>query len=100
MRVIPVIDLMYGQVVRGVAGRRSEYRPIQSQIAADARPATVARAFVERFGFETVYVADLDAIGGGAPDLISLEMIARAGLNLWVDAGVGKPFAFRLLHER
>ena len=91
MRVIPVIDLMQGQVVRGIAGNRSEYRPIESQIAADARPATVARALVERFGFKTVYVADLDAIQGGQPDLNAWQDIRRAGLSLWIDAGVGDP---------
>jgi phosphoribosylformimino-5-aminoimidazole carboxamide ribotide isomerase len=89
MRVIPVIDLLGGQVVRGVAGRRDEYRPIVSQIAADARPATVARALVERFGFDTVYVADLDAIMRGQPDVRAWSEIADAGLKLWLDAGVG-----------
>lgn len=91
MRVIPVIDLMQGQVVRGVAGNRSEYRPVESRIAADARPATVARALVERFGFETVYVADLDAIQAGQPNLNAWDDIRRAGLALWLDAGVGDP---------
>src|SRR5262245_30124653 len=91
MRVIPVIDLMNGQVVRGVAGRRSEYRPIESLIAADARPETVARTFVERFGFETIYVADLDAIQGGAPNVEAWEAIKEVGLNLWLDAGIGNP---------
>jgi phosphoribosylformimino-5-aminoimidazole carboxamide ribotide isomerase len=89
MRVIPVIDLMDGQVVRGVAGRRAEYRPIQSSIAADAKPGTVARALVERFGFETVYVADLDAILHCRLDLESCASIAASGLKLWLDAGVG-----------
>jgi phosphoribosylformimino-5-aminoimidazole carboxamide ribotide isomerase len=89
MRVIPVIDLLGGQVVRGVAGRREEYRPIVSQIAADARPATVARALVERFGFDTAYVADLDAIMLGRPDVRAWSEIARAGLKLWLDAGTG-----------
>jgi len=88
MRVIPVIDLMNGQVVRGFAGRRSEYRPIQSSIIADARPATVARAFVERFRFDTAYVADLDSILHGRPDLESYRCIAAAGLQLWLDAGL------------
>ena len=88
MRIIPVIDLMNGQVVRGVAGRRAEYRPIRSSIAADARPGTVARAFVERFGFETVYVADLDAILHHRLDLDGCANIAAAGLQLWLDAGV------------
>jgi phosphoribosylformimino-5-aminoimidazole carboxamide ribotide isomerase len=89
MRVIPVIDLMGGQVVRGVAGRRESYRPMVSQIAADARPATVARALVERFGFDTAYVADLDAIMHGQPDVNAWTQIAGAGLKLWIDAGVG-----------
>jgi len=94
MQIIPVLDLMNGQVVRGIAGRRSEYRPIQSSIAADARPATVARAFVERFGFETVYVADLDAIQGGSRNIEAYEAIKDEGLKLWLDAGVGDPQAY------
>ena len=88
MRVIPVIDLMGGQVVRGVAGRRSEYRPVESRIAGDARPATVARAFVDEFGFEAAYVADLDAIVHGRYSSgiawreiagVGLEAVARCG---------------------
>jgi phosphoribosylformimino-5-aminoimidazole carboxamide ribotide isomerase len=89
MRVIPVIDLMYGQVVRGVAGRRSEYKPIASEIAGDSQPATVARAFVQQFRFNTVYVADLDGIMRGEPDIHAMEEIRAAGLNLWLDAGMG-----------
>lgn len=100
MRVIPVIDLLGGQVVRGVAGRREEYRPIQSQIAADARPTTVARALVEQFGFDTVYVADLDAIMHRQPDVRAWSEIAGAGLKLWLDAGVGNSdFAWRIVDQ-
>jgi phosphoribosylformimino-5-aminoimidazole carboxamide ribotide isomerase len=90
MRVIPVIDLMGGQVVRGVGGRRKEYRPIESRLAADAQPATVAAAFVARFGFDTAYVADLDAIMQGRPSVAAWQAIAAAGLQLWLDAGVGE----------
>ena len=89
MRVIPVIDLLNGVVVRGVAGRRSEYRPIVSRIADDATPAAVARAFVEKFGFDTAYVADLDAIQFGRPQAAAWQEIAAAGLELWLDAGIG-----------
>jgi phosphoribosylformimino-5-aminoimidazole carboxamide ribotide isomerase len=97
MRVIPVIDLMGGLVVRGIAGRREEYRPIVSQIAADARPATVARALVEQFGFDTVYVADLDAIVHGRPDVRAWSEIAATGLKLWLDAGAGNAnYAWRI----
>jgi HisA/HisF family protein len=100
MRVIPVIDLMHGQVVRGVAGNRSQYRPIESHIASDARPATIARSLVESFGFKIVYVADLDAIQGGSPNLHAWEEISRAGLSLWIDAGVGDPAACLAVAER
>ncbi|MCI0360947.1 MAG: HisA/HisF-related TIM barrel protein [Planctomycetaceae bacterium] len=88
MRVIPVIDLLGGQVVRGIGGRREEYRPIVSQIAADARPATVARGLVERFGFDTAYVADLDAIVRGELSVRVWHSIADAGMTLWLDAGI------------
>lgn len=98
MHVIPVIDLMDGQVVRGIAGRREEYRPIESRFAADARPATVAMALVEQFGFDTVYVADLDAIVRGQPDTRAWSEISTAGLKLWLDAGVGNAdFARRVV---
>jgi phosphoribosylformimino-5-aminoimidazole carboxamide ribotide isomerase len=89
MRVIPVIDLMGGHVVRALAGRRSEYRPIQSQIACDSKPATIARAFVEHFGCETCYVADLDAIENRRANLSAWKDIKSAGLHPWLDAGVG-----------
>src|SRR5688572_20179475 len=89
---------MGGQVVRGVAGRRSEYRPVQSKIARSASPHDVATALARQFRFQTAYVADLDAIVGGEPDWHSYETIAAAGLNLWLDAGLGDvPRARRLL---
>jgi phosphoribosylformimino-5-aminoimidazole carboxamide ribotide isomerase len=100
MKVIPVIDLLGGQVVRGVGGRREEYRPIVSRIAADAHPATVARALVEQFGFDTVYVADLDAIMHQRPDPAAWREIANHGLRLWLDAGIGdRTFARRVIES-
>ncbi len=67
MRVIPVLDIMGGVVVRGVAGRRSEYRPIESSLCSSCDPPVVARAIVERFGLAEFYIADLDAISGAEP---------------------------------
>jgi phosphoribosylformimino-5-aminoimidazole carboxamide ribotide isomerase len=87
VRVIPVIDLMHSQVVRGVGGRRDEYRPIESRLATNAQPGTVAKALAAA-GFRQTYVADLDAIGGQAPAWSTYEELMRAGLELWVDAGL------------
>jgi len=88
MRVIPVIDLKAGQVVRGIAGRRDEYRPIESRLVPSTAPAVVARALVEHFGCDTLYVADLDAIGGEPPAWDLFEELATLGVALWVDAGL------------
>ena len=49
LRIIPVIDLMNGLAVRGVAGRRDQYRPIISQLTPSAKLLDVAAALVERF---------------------------------------------------
>lgn len=89
MHVIPVIDLLQGEVVRGVAGNRSEYAPVQSCLTRDAAPTSVATAFAQQFGFRTTYVADLDAIQHCRPDFDSWQRIAACGLDIWLDAGIG-----------
>lgn len=89
VNVLPVIDLMGGAVVRGVAGQRDEYRAVESVLAADARPETVATAFVEQFGFRDAYVADLDAIAGRPPALATYEALEAIGLRLTIDCGIG-----------
>jgi len=87
MQILPVLDLKGGVVVRGVAGRRDEYRPIQSKLCHDASPASVADALRATFGFAECYVADLDALGGAPPDTTAFAAIERAGLRPWIDAG-------------
>ncbi len=89
MRVIPVIDLMHGVVVRGVAGQRDKYRPIESLLASDPRPESVGRALAA-CGYREVYVADLDAIAGDEPAWEVYERLQQLGLSLWVDAGVAQ----------
>jgi phosphoribosylformimino-5-aminoimidazole carboxamide ribotide isomerase len=86
---LPVIDLRGGLVVRGVAGKRAEYRPIVSSLVEDAGPQTVARAFRERFDFQECYVADLDAIAGNLANTEAWHSIAAFGMRLWLDAGIG-----------
>jgi phosphoribosylformimino-5-aminoimidazole carboxamide ribotide isomerase len=88
MRVIPVIDLAQGVVVRGVAGRREEYRPIRSLLCDEPSPAAVGGA-LRRLGFRQVYLADLDAIAGAEPNWRTYETLMDRGLELLVDAGAG-----------
>jgi phosphoribosylformimino-5-aminoimidazole carboxamide ribotide isomerase len=88
MRIIPVIDLMGGVVVRGVAGKREDYRPMASKLCDEPTPAAVGAALV-RFGFCEAYLADLDAIAGMEPDWTAYRRLMECGLKLFVDAGAG-----------
>jgi phosphoribosylformimino-5-aminoimidazole carboxamide ribotide isomerase len=88
MQIIPVIDLLDGVVVRGVAGRRSEYRPIESRIVAGSDPIDVARAFREKLGLSQIYVADLDGILHARPHCELYRELSQEGFSLLVDAGV------------
>jgi len=91
IRILPVLDLLGGRIVRGVAGRRSEYQPVRSLLAADARPESVAGAFVRQLALTEGYLADLDAIGGKEPDWNAYRRVLDQGLDLWVDAGLAEP---------
>lgn len=87
-KVLPVLDLLRGHVVRGVAGERGQYRPIQSRLVDSSLPIEVARAFHNHFDFSHFYLADLDAILGGLPSIDLYRELQTAGYQLWVDAGV------------
>lgn len=88
MRLIPVLDVLGGVVVRGVGGRRSEYRPIVSQLISSTDPVEVAQALVSTFQPAELYLADLDAIAGAGPAVAVYRAIRDLGVRLWVDAGV------------
>ncbi|MFL5242252.1 MAG: HisA/HisF-related TIM barrel protein [Gemmataceae bacterium] len=88
MRLIPVLDLMAGQVVHGMAGQRHLYRPVQSKLTPSCRPVDVAMAFGQQLRLTELYVADLDAIAGAVPAFAVFTELQQAGFRLWVDAGV------------
>ena len=89
MRIIPVIDLMKGEVVQAVRGDRANYRPVQSVLVHDAQPLSVARALQEATGCDEFYVADLDAIMEGRPQWhILREMADGVKAAFSVDAGI------------
>ena len=86
MRVIPDIDLKRGVAVHAVRGERERYRPLRSRIAAGSDPVALTRAVRERFGLDALYVADLDAIAGGAGNPGVVAALAREA-RVMVDAG-------------
>ena len=88
MRIIPVIDLMGGVVVRAVAGRRYEYRPIRSQLVDSPDPPHVAERLLEASGATELYVADLDAIITGNPVGNGVrEFLTGVGVDVLFDGG-------------
>lgn len=86
--ILPVLDLMQGQIVRGVAGQRDAYRPIESTLVCSSDPLAVAQAFRSHFGFTEFYLADLDAIQHGQPALGVYRALQNDGFRLWIDAGL------------
>ena len=88
MRIIPVIDLRGGEAVHGVGGNRARYAPVQSVISPTLGDAvSLAQAYAAVLRTSEMYVADLDAIGGGAVQLTMHTRLSRIA-RCWIDAGV------------
>ena len=89
MRVVGVIDLKAGAAVHAVRGERERYRPVGD-------PLSLARTFRDALGLDELYVADLDAIGGGGEQDAIIAELAREA-RVMVDAGVSEPERARAL---
>lgn len=89
MHIIPVLDLMNGQVVQAIRGERDTYQPIESVLTPETHPLSVARALQAETGCHEFYIADLDAIRGKGDhwDIIR-QLAAELNVDLWIDAGV------------
>lgn len=75
-------------------GARAVYQPVQSVLTPerDGDPLLLARRFRQRLAVERCYVADLDALTGGARQLDLLRQLVRPehgfGPGLMVDAAI------------
>src|SRR4051812_4963977 len=69
IRVVPVLDLLAGRVVHAIGGDRAHYRPLRTGLHPGSDPIGIARGYRDALHLREVYLADLDAIAGGAPDL-------------------------------
>jgi phosphoribosylformimino-5-aminoimidazole carboxamide ribotide isomerase len=97
MQIIPVLDLAGGIAVHAQAGDRSRYAPLESELTPGqvGDPLALLRAFHATLGIHECYVADLDAIQGGAVQRALLRELAEfhTGFDgaLLVDAGTRLP---------
>jgi phosphoribosylformimino-5-aminoimidazole carboxamide ribotide isomerase len=93
MQVIPVIDLLNGEVVHATKGLRQTYQRMQSPLCPSSDPLTVVAALLTIHPFKQLYIADLNAIqklpNKASSNFASIAQIRLAypGLELWLDAG-------------
>ncbi|MBV9629215.1 MAG: nickel transporter [Xanthobacteraceae bacterium] len=93
MQIIPVLDLKDGAVVRAQMGERDRYRPIKTPLAPSSDPVDVARGLLSVHPFQTLYIADLDAIEGRGGNEAAMRRLRHAlpQVSLWVDNGIADP---------
>ncbi|HZZ26181.1 MAG TPA: HisA/HisF-related TIM barrel protein [Roseiarcus sp.] len=99
MQVIPVIDLIGGEVVRAQMGDRASYRPLESPLSPTTNAVAVVRGLLTVHPFLTLYVADLDAIQRNGDNCAALRGIRAEfpALQLWVDNGAAELAALEAL---
>jgi phosphoribosylformimino-5-aminoimidazole carboxamide ribotide isomerase len=90
MLLIPVIDLLQGQVVHARRGERKNYLPIQSSLGMGSAADEIVAALLGLHAFSHLYIADLDAIqkNGKNINIINKLHNIHQTLALWLDAGV------------
>jgi phosphoribosylformimino-5-aminoimidazole carboxamide ribotide isomerase len=90
MEIIPVIDVLKGQVVQATGGSRLAYPPLKSQLTSHIDMIGVVADLLAFHPFQTCYIADLDAIMGGGFDPGVYQQLANhfPALTIWLDAGI------------
>ncbi|HMJ49745.1 MAG TPA: HisA/HisF-related TIM barrel protein [Burkholderiales bacterium] len=90
MKIIPVLDLMHGQVVHAIGGERNQYRPIESELCAGSDALDIIDALLDLYPFNLIYIADIDAIQKNGSNIAVMEKLHGhfPRLELWVDSGI------------
>ncbi len=86
VEVIPVLDIRGGVAVSGRSGNREEYTPLQTVFAWSTDPVEIAK----NLPFKRLYVADLDGVVEGNPDITTLRRLAELK-EVMIDPGVRVP---------
>ena len=88
VEIIPVIDLLDDEVVRGVAGERSKYQAISSPLCPSSEPASIVDAFLQLAPFDTIYIADLNALQNKGDCSTCIDTLFKRfpNISFWIDA--------------
>ena len=89
MKIIPVIDLKDGVVVHAQQGMREQYQPINTNLCQSSDIYQVIEAFLGVYDFDTIYIADLNAIThqGDHDCLITDVLTSFPHILFWIDRG-------------
>ena len=93
---------MAGVAVHARRGERERYAPVDSVLCPSAAPVAMLDAMLNFFPFDTIYIADLDAIRRvGNHDAIIASMAKRfPSVQFWIDAGISDMAALREFSNR
>lgn len=100
LEVIPVIDLLNGEVVHAVAGNRELYQPFTTSRFKFASPRDFAEQLQEEFASAPIYLADLDAIQGLDPQLDLIGEMLASGGEFLIDFGLKNPVELSTIQQR
>ena len=98
--IVPVLDLMIGQIVLAEGGNRDQYLPVDSKLTRSPQPLDVARAMFQQTGCDWICLADIDSFSGAAPAWHVYGQLLEAGFGLWIDANWLKKDRFHEVKDR
>ncbi len=89
MQIVPVIDLYKGIVVHAIKGNRKEYKAINSKVCSSVEPLSVITSLLTISSFNSIYIADLDALElqNNNIDIIRAICEKFPNLSIWLDTG-------------
>ena len=81
---------MHARVVTAKRGERHAYAPSDTPLCHSSRPQTVLKALLDLYPFDTLYIADLDAIRGTGSNLTLIRSLHldHPEITFWVDSGL------------
>lgn len=89
MQIIPVLDIKNGQTVHAVRGLRDQYQAVATPLCHSSDASQVIKCFIAIAEFNTIYIADLNAITaqGDNAKLIEKLLLEFPDITFWVDRG-------------
>lgn len=87
--IIPVIDILNSTAVHAIKGERINYKPLKSNLFQSSNPVDIVRTIKKKYNFHEFYIADLDSIIKGIPNLQLVNQILDISkIDLILDPGI------------